>query len=95
MDPLLVDQSVLHMEDDHALPLEEIPVALGRSFQQRNRVPVARHDVVKLQALRPAKGVAAPPEQVEDLLRSAIDAAKDVAADVMQRGVGRVQRGGL
>ena len=95
VDPLLVDQAVLHVEDDHALPLEVISVALGGSLQQRNSVLFVRDDVVKLQALRPPKGLSAPPEELEDLLRSAIDAAKDVAADVVQRRVGRVERGGL
>ena len=93
--PLLPDQAVLHVKDDHALPLEVLSASVGGSLQQRDGVPVARHDVMKLQALRPAKGLAAAPEQIEDLLWSVIHAAEDVAADVMQRGVGRVQRGGL
>ena len=45
-DPEGVMLAVLHVEDDHALPLEVVSVALGGSLQQRDGVPVIGHHIV-------------------------------------------------
>jgi len=46
VDPLLTDQSVLHVEDNDTLPLEVLCVSVGGSLQQRDCMPVVGHHIV-------------------------------------------------
>lgn len=94
VNPLFEDPAVLQMEHDHPPPLQAAPVPLGGADEQRDCVAVVGQDVVKLQPLGAAEGLAAQPEELEDLVWAAIYATEDVPPYVMQGGLTRVQLSG-